>query len=77
MRPSVLAADILPAAAVLALMALGILIAIAGHIGASARVVGLGLALVFLATALMVLGGFAAYEGGETDPRPSDSPFSR
>ena len=52
-------------------------IAIAGHIGANARVVGLGLALVFLATALMVLGGFAAYEGGETDPRPSDSPFSR
>ena len=77
MRPFVLAADTLPAAPVLALMALGILIAIAGHIGASPRVVGLGLALVFLATALMVLGGFAAYKGGEKDPRPADSPFSR
>jgi hypothetical protein len=61
----VLAADPLPASAVLAVMALGILIAIGGHVVASARVVGFGLALVFLATALMVLGGFAAYEGRE------------
>jgi hypothetical protein len=60
--PLVLAADV-PVPAVLALMALGILIAIAGHVVASYRVVGLGLALVFLATALMVLGGFSAYEG--------------
>jgi hypothetical protein len=61
-RPLVLAADTLPASAVLAVMALGILIAIGGHVVASYRVVGIGLALVFLATALMVLGGFAAYE---------------
>ena len=75
MRASVLAADTLPASPVLALMALGILVAIAGHVAASPRIVGLGLALVFLATALMILGGFAAYEGGEQDPRPADDPF--
>jgi hypothetical protein len=47
---------------VLALMALGILVAVAGHVVASYRVVGIGLAIVFLATALMILGGFADYE---------------
>ena len=62
MAPLVLAADI-PVPAVLALMALGILVAIAGHVVASYRVVGIGLAIVFVATALMVVGGFAAYEG--------------
>jgi hypothetical protein len=59
----VLAADTLPASVVLAVMALGILVAIAGHVVASYRVVGVGLAIVFIATALMVVGGFAAYEG--------------
>jgi hypothetical protein len=44
-------------------MALGILVAVGGHVVASYRVVGIGLAVVFLATALMLVGGFAAYEG--------------
>jgi hypothetical protein len=74
-RACVLAADTLPASPVLVLMALGILVAIAGHVIGNLRVVGLGVALVFLATALMILGGFAAYEGGEQDPRPADDPF--
>jgi hypothetical protein len=74
-RPSVLGADTLPASPVLVLMALGILIAIGGHVVGNARVVGLGVPLLFLATALMILGGFAAYEGGEQDPRPADDPF--
>jgi hypothetical protein len=55
-------------------MAAGILVAIAGHVVRSPRVVGAGLALVFLATALMILGGFAAFQGDERDPRPQSLP---
>jgi hypothetical protein len=68
------AASTLSAAPVLVLMAVGIVVAIAGHIVRSPRVVGAGLALVFLATALMFLGGFAAFQGDERDPRPQPLP---
>ena len=63
----------MPAAPVLLLMALGVLVAIAGHVIRSPRTVGAGVALLFVATALMILGGFAAYEDGERDPRPADT----
>ncbi len=69
-----IAASTLSAAPVLVLMAAGILVAIAGHVVRSPRVVGAGLALVFLATALMFLGGFAAFQGDERDPRPQSFP---
>jgi hypothetical protein len=62
-----------PAAPVLLLMALGVLVAIAGHVIRSPRTVGAGIALLFVATALMILGGFAAYQGDERDPRPPDT----
>ena len=58
MRTPCSRAGTLPASPVLALMALGILMAIGGHVVGNSRVVGLGLAIVFLATALMFLGGF-------------------
>jgi 4-amino-4-deoxy-L-arabinose transferase-like glycosyltransferase len=67
-------ASTIPAAPVLGLMALGVLVALAGHIVASRRVVALGLALLFAATLLMIVLGYAAYEGGENDPRPGSSP---
>jgi hypothetical protein len=54
-------------------MALGVLVAIAGHIIRSPRTVGAGVALLFVATALMILGGFAAFQGDERDPRPADT----
>jgi hypothetical protein len=69
-----LGATSLSALPVLVLMAAGIVIAIAGHVVRSARMVGAGLALVFLATALMILGGFAAFQGDERDPRPQSYP---
>jgi hypothetical protein len=72
----VLAAQTVPAAPVLSLMLAGIVIAVAGHIARNYRVVGVGLAVLFVATALMFLVGFAAYQGDEADPRPAKSPTS-
>ena len=72
----VLAASDVPAAPVLAVMAFGVLLAIGGHLYGSKSVVATGLAILFLATAAMVVGGFVAYEGEESDPRPAEQPSS-
>ena len=72
---ALLAATSIPAAPVLGLMALGVIIAIVGHATRSRGAVATGLALLFLATAGMVLGGFAAFHGGENDPRTQCSPY--
>lgn len=66
----------IPVAPVLILMALGILIAIAGHLSGSRTVVGMGLFVVFLATAAMIVGGFVAFKQGDTDPRQRNDPSS-
>ena len=63
-----------PAAPILALMAFGVLIAIGGHLYGSKAVVATGIAILFLATAGMVLGGFAAYQNEEEDVRPRGNP---
>ena len=72
----VLAASEIPAAPVLAIMAFGVLLAIGGHLYGSKSVVATGLAILFLATAAMVVGGFIAYQGEESDPRPAEQPSS-
>jgi hypothetical protein len=72
--PALLAAaydPALPAAPVLALMAMGVVIAVYGHAAHSYRIVAVGLALLFLSTALMLIGAYIAYKRGETDPRPA------
>ena len=61
-----------PAAPVLGLMAMGVVVAIVGHVARSPRVVAAGIAILFLATLLMILGGLAAFQGDETDPRPKE-----
>jgi peptidoglycan/LPS O-acetylase OafA/YrhL len=63
------ASDI-PAAPVVAAMAIGVLIAIYGHAARNYRIVGVGLTILFLATAAMVLVGFTAYDQDPNDPRP-------
>ena len=63
-----------PAAPVLILMFLGVLIAIAGHLYGSKTVVGMGIFVLFLATAAMIVGGFLAYDQEDTDPRPQNDP---
>ncbi len=59
----------IPAAPILALMAFGVIVAIAGHLYGAKSVVATGIAILFLATAGMVVGGFAAFQNEETDPR--------
>jgi uncharacterized membrane protein len=63
-----------PAAPVLILMAVGVVVAILGHLYGSRTVVAMGIFILFLATAAMVVGGFIAFEGGENDPRPPEEP---
>ena len=60
----------IPAAPVIILMAIGFLIAVLGHLYGSYTVVGMGIFVLFLATAAMIVGGFLAYQQGESDPRP-------
>jgi hypothetical protein len=65
----VLAASDIPAAPVVALMAVGVVVAIAGHATKSKGAVATGIAILFLATAGMIVGGFAAYQDDGGDPR--------
>lgn len=65
------AVSTIPAAPVVGVMALGVLLAIAGHATKLKGLVAFGLILLFLATAGVLIGGFAAYHGDETDPRPA------
>lgn len=60
----------IPAAPVVGLMAFGVVVALFGHIGKNYKVVGIGIGAVFLATALMIGLGFAAYQDNSRDPRP-------
>jgi hypothetical protein len=69
----VVIADV-PAAPVVGFMTLGVVVAIVGHAGKNRRVVAVGLAVLFVATALMIIGGLAAYNGDTSDPRPPKSP---
>ena len=68
------ASDTLPAAPVLALMAIGVLVALGGHIYKSRTVVATGLAILFIAAAAMVVGGYLAYKQGDPDPREEKDP---
>ena len=68
-----LAADI-TAGPVVLLMALGVIVAIIGHLFGSRAVVAIGLAILFLATMAMMVGGFLAFQGDEVDPRDQKDP---
>jgi hypothetical protein len=70
----VLGALDLPAASAAALIALGVLVAIAGHLTGSRRTVVTGLAILFVASALMIVGGYLAYRDDPVDPRPCAQP---
>lgn len=65
-----------PAAPVLILMLLGVLLAIGGHLYGSRTVVGMGIFVLFLATAAMIAGGLLAYNQDDADPRPRNDPSS-
>ncbi len=59
---------------VAALIGLGVLVAIGGHLAGSRRTVVAGLAILFAASALMIAGGYLAYRDDPKDPRPCAEP---
>ncbi len=71
LHAALLAAAEVPGAAVLGAMTFGVVVALVGHVTKDPRVVAVGLAVLFLATAAMVVLGYAAFDGGELDPRDS------
>ena len=59
------------------ILALGVVVGIAGHLAGSRRTVVAGLAVLFLATVLLLAGGYAAYrDDPAADPRPCTTPES-
>jgi hypothetical protein len=71
-----LAAADVPAAPVVGAMTFGVVVALVGHITKDPKVVAVGLAVLFLSTAAMVVLGYAAFDGGEVDPRDRQDPRS-
>jgi hypothetical protein len=70
---AVLAVGEISAAPVVGVMAFGIVMAIVGHITKRNLLVGMGIAILFLATIAMVALAYIEYQGGTTfDPRPED-----
>ncbi len=68
-----LAAGEIPAAPVVGLMALGLVMALVGHVARSNRLVGLGIAVLFAATGAMLLLAYLDFRAGTSfDPRPRD-----
>lgn len=51
-------------------MAFGVIMAIVGHAAKNGVVAAIGIAVLFLATAAMMIGGITAYNDDEGDPRP-------
>ena len=66
----VIGASGLSATPVAVLIALGVVVAIAGYLVGSRPAVIAGLAILFVGTALMVVGAYMAFEDDPGDPRP-------
>lgn len=69
-----LAASDLSATPVALLIGFGVLVAIVGHLAGSRRTAGVGIAILFVASALLLVGGYIAYRDDPGDPRPCDAP---
>ncbi len=70
----VLAASAVSPGPVAALIALGAVVAIGGHLAGSRRTVLTGVAILFAASALMIVAGYLAYRDDPVDPRPCAQP---
>lgn len=69
-----LGASDLSATPVALLIGFGVLIGIVGHLAGSRRTVVVGIAVLFIATALLMVGGYLAFQDDPGDPRPCDAP---
>ena len=47
---------------VYAMMAFGVALAVMGHVFRDQRIVGIGIAILFVATALLLIGAYQAYD---------------
>ena len=74
MPAPLLGASDLSATPVALLIGFGVLVGIAGHLAGSRRTVAVGIAILFVATALLMLGAYSAFQDGSVDPRPCDAP---
>jgi threonine/homoserine efflux transporter RhtA len=52
----------LTAAPVYALMAFGVVLAVMGHIFRDQRIVGIGIAILFIGTLLLIIGAYQSYQ---------------
>ena len=74
MVATVIGASDLSATPVALLIGFGVLVGIVGHLAGSRRTVVVGIAILFIATALLLVGGYMAYQDDAVDPRPCDAP---
>jgi ABC-type Na+ efflux pump permease subunit len=72
----VLAASGPSATPVALLIGFGVVVGIFGHLAGSRRTVVAGLAVLFVATALLIAGAYLSYSDDDVDPRPCDAPGS-
>ncbi len=76
MAAQILGASDPSATPVALLIGFGVVIAIAGHLAGSRRTVGVGIAIIFVATALLIASAYQSFSGDDSDPRPCDAPGS-
>ena len=76
MRAPLLGASDLSATPVALLIGFGVFVGIVGHLAGSRRTVAVGIAILFAANALLLLGGYLAFQDDPVDPRPCDAPGS-
>ena len=76
MRAPLLGVSDLSATPVALLIGFGVFVGIVGHLAGSRRTVAVGIAILFAATALLLLGGYLAFQDDPVDPRPCDAPGS-
>lgn len=76
MASSVLGASGLFGAPVALLIGLGVVVGIVGHLAGSRRTVVIGIAILFVATALLLVSGYLAFQDDPRDPRPCEAPES-
>lgn len=74
MYATMIGASDLSATPVALLIGFGVVVGLVGHLAGSRRTVVVGIAILFVATALLFVGGYLAYQDDAVDPRPCDAP---
>ncbi len=74
MFATTIGASDLSATPVALLIGFGVVVGLVGHLAGSRRTVVAGIAILFVATALLLVGGYIAYSDDAVDPRPCDAP---